>query len=1770
MNYLRKYIKVVSAFLMLNMVNYIFFPIASMALTSGPVAPEYTSFEPFDTTDMVNLQTGDFTYNVPLFEVPGPGGEFPLNLAYHAGIQPDMEASWVGLGWTLNPGSITRYVNGYPDDSKTDQVNRKFWEGGETKQKSIGVSFGPGFMGGASAGISVSNDSYKGRGRSAYLNAGGFNASVGFSGSNAGYQYSAGLSSPGGIAESDAKSLSEFAGQQISAAKGKLKNAKQNALGIALTTLVSKSTPLSISGGNFAQHEGGISTSGRNFNLSLPLGNSGLFLNLGMRNMRYWSDETNSVMTHGSLYNNTYADYRNNSFDIYDVSDYDEGVEKNYKPELDNLGTFLNNDVFSVQTHGLHGNMRPYHYKAYLNRRDITHEDALQNEFEDVLNYQIFDIENIKTGFRFAGDFSNKRTFDPCPYPICFDPPVPPIPFDLKLGDTEETILELEENIGKSEVLKIPGSRDIAYVTNAEFDQSGFIDFQSASFQRPFCPPEGIGGFQITSESGMTFHFSLPVYAEKEEVFSENIDRKKKFEDGLPVGGRAFNHLSKPQKYAYTWLLTAITGPDFVDRGGVGDTGDGTLNEDDWGYWVSFDYGKWEEDFRWRNPQSGSHKDLDNNFQTFSKGTKEIYYLDKIKTSTHTALFVKSERMDSRGTTSEMDLAVDASNQTVHWVDEGGSYPASGRNCANTGYVQHAQTLLKLDEIILLRNEDAIGVSTNQVGESTTTTMETCNDGLTPFHNGKYFTLDQDDIPIEIRSKSLRTVKFDQDYRLAPFTPNSLPNSNFGKLTLNKLQFLGKQEIGIIPPTLFTYNIDEPSYNLSFEVLNEELDGSLNNYSSLTSGDVVRIKNAVFDDAIVPEPEAYYYYEEIPGVGHLLKFIGGNPYPFDGQVKNVSVTKTKNPAYSRDHHDIWGFFKSDYVDTEQNNLDRLVTYESSLNVDAWSLREISTPLGGKVRVDYESDTYKRSVYNKSYPIVLGDVTYENGNLTGTLQSYVDLSNGSMEVIITEEADMIVVEDHRTDETKENPPTELDDEWAATTSPKSATLVSQNGTDVVISVSGYSEGQFYDIVQVNINIDIAGFNYGGGVRVSSIEVHDPIFNRSQRTKYDYSNRDISAEIFIDGPTSGVTSYEPIIMDPVFKTLDESERTKVARAFVSTSFKDILAYSRFIPPPGVIYEYIEVKDETEDETGTYPHPTASIYEFQVFNKALIKVQNDDVLTTEGSSSPIQAEYGKIREVDLHDFSAAVGSIKSISLINNDLQLISRTSNDYLLSGLITGEEGNEDISPISYESRLQNFNNQGLIEESYANGRYVRIKDANDQDIMILVGNKSSIHTYPNIQTRQKSINYRSGNISQTDYLKFDPYSGQPTEVRSTTNNDTLLVVTVPAYRLPMIEIGGAPRYPGMGIRVGSSNTILNDNKNFLVQEGASYTYKLNHNYEKVGLISATLQTWSDETDVLKKYEVGDGPIPSFVTQPEIFRKLALYNFNGKLGLTNKNGIYVENSSGQPFEEFAFSPGTNTPGSEWDKISEVTIYDPFSNPLEITDINNNYSSIKFTQNHDRALATAANAKYDEFIASTFESGVEGLNDVNIASDVAHTGSQSHLFNASGFLHYEVDPEAISDQSFDVSRTYLISYWTDGSDHTSVIPNILYGGQEKALENVYKDNKSVITSDGIRWYQHIAIFTLPDNIADLKIGVKSNITGVHIDDFRFHPVDATVTAYVYDQWDELSFVLDKNNLFTHYEYDAMGNLSLVSRESFTHGIKTITTGNIEYSELNLNAEQ
>ncbi|HSZ32201.1 MAG TPA: PA14 domain-containing protein, partial [Puia sp.] len=102
----------------------------------GPTQPEMQQFQSVNSNNMVDLFSGDFSYNIPLLDVGG----YPINISYRSGISMDQEASWVGLGWNVNPGSITRNLRGIPDDfNGTDSIKKTQ---SVKPNKTIGVTAG--------------------------------------------------------------------------------------------------------------------------------------------------------------------------------------------------------------------------------------------------------------------------------------------------------------------------------------------------------------------------------------------------------------------------------------------------------------------------------------------------------------------------------------------------------------------------------------------------------------------------------------------------------------------------------------------------------------------------------------------------------------------------------------------------------------------------------------------------------------------------------------------------------------------------------------------------------------------------------------------------------------------------------------------------------------------------------------------------------------------------------------------------------------------------------------------------------------------------------------------------------------------------------------------------------------------------------------------------------------------------------------------------------------------------------------------------------------------------------------------------------------------------------------------------------------------------------------------------------------------------------------------------------------------------------------------
>ncbi|MCH5718198.1 hypothetical protein [Niabella hibiscisoli] len=358
----------------------------------------------------------------------------------------------------------------------------------------------------------------------------------------------------------------------------------------------------------------------------------GVNVTLGYQKTRYWSDEKSTSKTYGSYINRVMpaSDYLNFN-DAYDnYSSLDEGVNMytNIESRELNSASYVDYDQYTVVSQGLSGSIRPYAFQHHL----INQARVLKNAggFQWQLYSNRNNANNHQPVFRFENDFSNtyRQNYGAQIQDLNNLPdPYSQVPASF---DGTPTYGDNDGSYGFGGGNKLAGSQSIQV---GAFIKPSRVDTPST---RPLLGerPGTIPGFSITNNSGVTYHYALPAYANEEESFQAwTRDRDHNF-----------NRLTRPKAYAYTWYLTSITGPDFVDR-----NGNQVADPNDWGYFVNFEYGLWNENFMWRNPAEGFRQDEDPTFSGVSMGQKEIYYLNAIKTRTHTALFEKEERIDGKG-----------------------------------------------------------------------------------------------------------------------------------------------------------------------------------------------------------------------------------------------------------------------------------------------------------------------------------------------------------------------------------------------------------------------------------------------------------------------------------------------------------------------------------------------------------------------------------------------------------------------------------------------------------------------------------------------------------------------------------------------------------------------------------------------------------------------------------------------------------------------------------------------------------------------------------------------------------------------------------------------------------------------------------------------------------------------------------------------------------------------------------------------------------------
>lgn len=1721
--------------------NQVFFPCVAFALTSGPNSPEASSFEPVDTTDMVNPLTGDFTYGMPLLEVPGPEGGYPLSLSYHAGIQPNEDASWVGLGWSLNPGAITRNVNGYPDDFK-DITNtaRSYWSGGTTK--TVGVSVGIG-LGPASVnfGLSFSQDTYRGFGVGGSLGVG-----VGIYQSNSGTSvgtigFSVGISPygepyaglNGGLSFGQAtkegmklnldaslnvgNSVSVGAGASVGWGNGErgIKKMQGSFLGLSIDSDGGKfsGSVLGIASSVNNANEGRIQTESSGWSFSIPLG-----INIGISSTytRYWSDETVNVATNGVLYQPTGVSnanyFDNRAFDTYRMLNPDRTNPLiSNDPDKIAGGTYPDFDNYNVSAQGLSGSMRPYIYqKTIYAQNKINNEDHNNDVVARLVASNV--NEPNKFAFRFINDFSNSYRQE------SVNPTVSQFNFaNAVYGNNDQNYgYDASEN-------RLAGSKHVQYFTHEEISSGnakakGLISGPGNGYLfdlNPEIVAKQIGAFMITNASGVTYHFALPVYSMEETVYSERIAR--------PSGSLTYNSLYKHFKYAYNWMLTAITGPDYIDRNNNGD-----VDDEDWGYWIQFNYGKWSDSYGWRNPSEGFHRDIDNGFQSYSKGFKEIYYLNSIKTRSHVAIFEKSYRADGKSV-----------SDYFPFLNNNGGVPSD-----NNGTVSS----LKLNKIYLMKAEDYKEIATNpylpnlppndgwismldkkegRLFWTTNFTYKTIQN-----YGGVIDDLDTADPSIanKIKSKAIRTIKFNYDYSLAKGTYNSYdPNFDryatpavntqnyprLGKLTLLSVESLGLNETAVSPPIEFEYDLDpnQPENKDYIQFVNGTAGPGIQTSvaNKFSKGDILKFKIGSVDHYCVLTAELGNYYP--------VRYIQGGHPNYPGLVEAI---RTKNPPYNKDRYDMWGMYKSDYIGVSSSeNINRVTTSISNRSTDVWSLRKIKTSLGAEINVNYEGDSYRGSVLNKNKSFILSnlyrngsnytfDVEYPEGNLTDIFA----VGNKVDFLLLKRIVHAFPIPNRNSYET-------IDSKSYAP-----AEVISVLNNKITVKVNAALDAKINQAISGTFSSSIVTGNllardvdklYGGGIRVKNLEVN-AMDGYVKRTKYNYDLPTIGQASSI---SSGVTPYEPIMFDAdmaaqiinngaeVIIGQTKESYINIYRTALYKEMHHLVHLARELPSAGVMYEYVTIQDEVVAPDGTLSQvPGKTMYQYEVFKANMLG----------------KKEYGfenvgntRVLNMGIKDYTSRIGNLRRMVAYDDKGNKLTEVINHYLHDPIADMSFAKQSYE---YDFYLGNYDQQGVIQERYGDARTVY-----EGGTPIYRTVMSSRENYPSIMTGTTQIDYKNGMSIKQENLAFDFYNGQITKtLTSDSYGNQFMNEVVPAYR----------KYATMGLKVNES--INGSRKHMLSQEASNTTYKVNEQKQKIGIISASVQTWGTDVPVLDPS--GE---PTTIGQSEIWRKKANYAWM-------PNGATASNITGiNDFQEFSFN-GSNT--ASWKKTGEIKLYNVYSNALEATDINDIASTSKMGYGNTKVTLNGGPAKYDEIVHANAEDAFQKngvsyfpgnikLENGTITTSNAHTGSKSVSIEQGQKTFVYTVPVAKLDQT----RNYVASVWIKPS--SGAPEGKLYYQVNEGTEHA---NTPTYQKQAGGWY--LLEMTIPKAVltsGNLKVGVKNMATTAsYVDDFRFQPLDAGTTAYVYDHHTgELTHVLDNNNLFTKYEYDATGRLVKVYKE-------------------------
>ena len=623
MKYNKKVMKATARVLLFVFTYQLVLPTISFALTTGPSQPEVHGFEPVGTTDMVDMFSGDFVYNIPLLDVEG----YPINISYHGGVTMEQEASWVGLGWNINPGVINRTVRGVPDDFNGDTLSKELHIKDENTLR-VGLDLGVEVAGlgdpllglSADIGTNVNISNYRGVSCDFGLGCGinlarsasvGINMGVGSqTGASIDYNANYSMETSTLMGKDMSATVGIGVGQgyntrtgltdktfSISASAGNQYNSSHiNVSGTALPVSIKNYVPCITNSSTMSSIYGRLKLGGELFWVYLYGNIKGSYSNLHYNN-------DGSRESYGYLY------LQNAGGDNSAILDFTRDRDGMFNKTMEYLPpASMTYDIYNVSGQGTGGMFRPFRndfgsvYDPAISSNQTSNSLALEVGVGDIFEAGIdytssgTDITSgpwlkYQKGFtgRTSGSIYEDVYFKQAGELTSVNPD-----YYAAIGGTAA--------ITPDQASGLPATKPGSGTTR---DPRGNLLYCNA----------GDGGhisemIQVQKD-GKRYCYSLPAlnHVQKEATFSVNPPSSTDLAAGLvayTVGSddslsnnkgidQYYSSTTTPE-YAHSFLLTSVLSADYVDV-----TGDGPT-DDDLGSFTKFNYSRKESDYRWKAP----------------------------------------------------------------------------------------------------------------------------------------------------------------------------------------------------------------------------------------------------------------------------------------------------------------------------------------------------------------------------------------------------------------------------------------------------------------------------------------------------------------------------------------------------------------------------------------------------------------------------------------------------------------------------------------------------------------------------------------------------------------------------------------------------------------------------------------------------------------------------------------------------------------------------------------------------------------------------------------------------------------------------------------------------------------------------------------------------------------------------------------------------------------------------------------------------------------